>query len=106
MTYQQAKNLRNDLLYMIGETYSGLKVTDVAIAPIDGDDFDTWMQRYIRTNNHNVSISPFTNDDLEVIFVYSYKGKSVDDTNILPFGNVIFECPKMGITIDLAKYGI
>ncbi len=107
MNIDQAKQLREDLKYLIGKQHNDFTVRDVVITPVNGEDFNKWVVAYHYSMDVYNSILPYSGSDLMVEFVYLLNGQGYEHNGVFLHGNVLVEAKKrFDIEIDLEEYGI
>ena len=104
MNFENASKLRQDLLNLIGRKIDTLTIDEVVIAPIEDREFKQFAHIYLRTYNAELAIQPFMESELTVKFIFNKK--DIDNSGLFLHGTAIVDAKKLGINLDLAKYGI
>jgi hypothetical protein len=66
MDYQSAKEIVQKNNHLIGKTIIGGKIDELIIYPTNESSYDDFFKSYIRTQNAEASVQPYTNEDVEI----------------------------------------
>lgn len=104
MNYSQANLLKNDFQYLIGKTIDNSTISDIVIAPTAVKDFQTFLDHYLRYEDADLALAPFSQGDLTVEVIYEQE--QYISNGYFIYGTIFHAAKKLDIEIDLQKYGI
>ena len=82
MTYNEAINLKNDNIRLIGSTdEKGFTIGDIVILPTNDKEQELFFKQYLLSWNNESAIFPFRNSDLQVWAI---------DTDYLKKASILF----------------
>ncbi len=98
MNFNEATELVNRNLHLIGQQYRGATIEELIIRPINQNEFAAFSNTYLRTFDANLSIQPFLESDLTVdvvcdrdrirvqnVFVRTEIGNLLDENLVVNF---------------------
>ena len=70
MNYQEAKELKEKSLHLVGtRTEQGVIIGAILMVPLDEDKRNDFMRKYLLYNDENMAISQYLNDELCVLAI-------------------------------------
>lgn len=83
MRFEQACQIINNNLHLLGQVYLGQTIDELIIVPTNQQHLQVFEMAYIRLWDAQQAIAPFINEDVEV---YAIVGKNlIRQANTLPF---------------------
>lgn len=69
MRYEQACQIVNNNLHLLGQAYLGQTIDELIIAPANQQHFQEFELVYVRNLDAQLAIRPFINEDVEVYVI-------------------------------------
>lgn len=103
LTIENAKNLKEDFEYLIGEDYRDAQIDSIIILPNNDSEFKEGLAAYVKSGNSNLILKSSSNGYIVIVIM---------DLNLYYSSGILFQAEltsiieEKNIEIDYSKYGI